>query len=111
VVGRDKGSYPGYTYSAAMKAKGGKWTFADLNSWLTKPSAFVHGTKMAYAGQENPQLRADVIDYLRTLSPNPAPLPGGAKPAATAPSPAAPAASAPAPAKPAVVAPAPSPKP
>ncbi len=104
VVGRDKGSYPGYTYSAAMKAKGGKWTFADLNTWLTKPSAFIHGTKMAYAGQENPQLRADVIDYLRTLSHTPEPLPGGATPAATAPSPVA---SAPAPAKPAVVAPAP----
>jgi cytochrome c len=107
VVGRDKGSYPGYTYSAAMKAKGGKWTFADLNTWLTKPSAFIHGTKMAYAGQENPQLRADVIDYLRTLSHNPEPLPGGATQAATAPSPASPVASAPAPAKPAVVAPAP----
>jgi cytochrome c len=81
VVGRDKASYPGYTYSAALKAKGGKWTYADLNAWLTKPSAFVHGTKMAYAGQENPQLRADLIDYLRTLSPNPEPLPGGPPPA------------------------------
>jgi cytochrome c len=103
VVGRDKASYPGFTYSSALKAKGGKWTFADLNTWLTKPSAYAPGTKMAYAGQENPQLRADVIDYLRTLSPNPEPLPGGATPASSQ----APAASAPAPAKPAVVSPAP----
>jgi cytochrome c len=75
VVGRDKGSEPGYSYSAAMKAKGGKWTFADLNTWLTKPSAYVPGTKMAYAGIENDKNRADVIAYLRTLSANPVPLP------------------------------------
>jgi cytochrome c len=103
VVGRDKASYPGYTYSAALKAKGGKWTFDDLNAWLTKPKAFVPGTKMAYVGQDNPQLRADVIDYLRTLSANPEPLPGGATPAAAQ----KPLATAPAPAQPAVVAPAP----
>jgi cytochrome c len=106
VVGRDKASYPGFTYSSALKAKGGKWTFADLNTWLTKPSAYAPGTKMAYAGMESPQLRADVIDYLRTLSPKPEPLPGGAAEAATGPT-QAPAVSAPAPAKPAVVAPAP----
>jgi cytochrome c len=76
VVGRDKGSVPGYTYSAAMKAKGGKWTLADLNEWLTKPKAYVPGTKMSYAGIESPQQRADVVDYLRTLSKNPEPLPG-----------------------------------
>jgi cytochrome c len=75
VVGRDKASAPGYTYSAALKSKGGKWTFADLNEWLTKPAAYAPGTKMSYAGIPNDQTRADVIDYLRTLSPNPEPLP------------------------------------
>jgi cytochrome c len=75
VVGRDKASAPGYTYSAALKAKGGKWDYADLSTWLTKPSAYAPGTKMAYAGIENDQKRADVIAYLRSLSPNPLPLP------------------------------------
>jgi cytochrome c len=75
VVGRDKASAPGYTYSSALKGKGGKWTFADLNEWLHKPSAYAPGTKMAYAGIENDSMRANVIDYLRTLSPNPEPLP------------------------------------
>jgi cytochrome c len=83
VVGRDKASAPGYTYSAALKGKGGKWTFEDLNIWLHKPSAYAPGTKMAYAGISNDQIRADVIDYLHTLSPNPLPLPSaGAAPAA-----------------------------
>jgi cytochrome c len=75
VVGRDKASAPGFTYSSALKSKGGKWTFADLNEWLHKPSEYAPGTKMAYAGIDNDQMRANVIDYLRTLSPNPEPLP------------------------------------
>ena len=75
VVGRDKASAPGFTYSAALKGKGGKWNFADLNQWLLKPSAYAPGTKMAYAGIDNDQMRANVIDYLRTLSPNPEPRP------------------------------------
>ena len=88
VVGRDKASAPGFTYSAALKGKGGKWTFADLNEWLHKPSAYAPGTKMAYAGIDNDQMRANVIDYLRTLSPNPEPRPPVTA-ADTAPTPAA----------------------
>jgi cytochrome c len=77
VVGRERASAPGYTYSAALKGKPGKWTYATLNEWLYKPMAFAPGTKMAYAGIENAQLRADVIDYLHTLSATPEPLPTG----------------------------------
>ena len=46
VVGRPKGSIPGFNYSDGMKSKGGNWTYDDLNQFLTKPSAFVPGTKM-----------------------------------------------------------------
>ena len=84
VVGRERASYAGYTYSAALSGKKGKWTYDDLNAWLEKPSAFAPGTKMAYAGIEDDQTRADVIDYLHTLSPSPEPLPtpdGKASPA------------------------------
>ena len=88
VVGRDKASAPGFTYSKALKSKGGKWTFADLNEWLHKPSAYASGTKMAYAGLDNDQMRANVIDYLRTLSPSPEPRPAVTA-ADTAPPPAA----------------------
>jgi cytochrome c len=58
-----------------MKAKTGPWTFDELNEWLHKPSAYVPGTRMAFAGISNDQQRADVIAYLRSLSPNPVPLP------------------------------------
>jgi cytochrome c len=89
VVGRPKGSMPGFAYSEAMKSKGGEWTVDDLNTFLTNPRAFVPGTKMTFAGLSHEDQRADVIDFLNTLSDHPKPLPtaaegagGGAKSAA-----------------------------
>ena len=109
VVGRPVASVPNFNYSAALKAKGGTWTFDALNTWLTKPSADVAGTAMTFAGLSNEKQRADVIAYLDTLSASPVPLPkpqeqsssnSAAAPAANTP-PAAPASPpAPAPAKP-----------
>ena len=75
VVGRPKGSAAGFGYSDAMKAKGGDWTFADLDAFITSPKTFVSGTKMGFAGEADAGKRADVIAYLRTLSDSPVPLP------------------------------------
>jgi cytochrome c len=75
VVDRPRASEPGYDYSPAMKAKGGKWTFDELDKFLTNPGSYVPGTKMTFGGFDRPAQRADVIAYLRTLSDNPAPLP------------------------------------
>jgi cytochrome c len=75
VVDRSVASVAGFNYSAALKAKGGKWTFAALNKWLTDPRADVPGTSMAFAGLSSEKQRADVIAYLDTLSKNPVPLP------------------------------------
>jgi cytochrome c len=78
VVGRDRATFPGFNYSAAMKAKGGKWTYDDLNTFLTDPKKFVPGTAMGFAGLPKDSQRADVIDYLHTLSDSPLPLPATA---------------------------------
>lgn len=75
VVGRPVASVPGFSYTAALKAKGGTWTFDALNVWLTKPSADVPGTAMTFAGLPSEKQRADVIAYLDTLSDSPVPLP------------------------------------
>lgn len=79
VVGRDRASEPGFNYSAAMKAKGGKWTYDDLNQFITNPKGFIPGTAMGFAGIPKDSERADVIDYLHTLADNPVPLPTAAK--------------------------------
>ena len=79
VVDRPIASAPGFNYTAALKSAsqtlGGKWTFDALNKWLTHPSAVAPGTAMTFAGLSNEKQRADVIDYLDTLSAHPVPLP------------------------------------
>ena len=92
--GKDRG---GFNFSAAMKAKGGEWTYDELNKFLANPRGYIPGTNMTFAGLSRDAQRADVIAFLRTQSDNPVPLPkvaeGGAKPAeapkAAAPAPAA----------------------
>ncbi len=97
VVGRPVASVPGFNYTAALKAKGGTWTFDALNKWLLDPRADVPGTAMTFAGLPNDKQRADVIAYLDSLSKNPVPLPKAAKAEAAPAAPAAaPAAAAPA---------------
>jgi cytochrome c len=75
-----------------MKAKGGTWTVDDLNKFLTKPSAYIPGTLMTFAGLTRENQRADLIAFLNTLSDHPKPLPtaqgGQAAPAAAEGSPA-----------------------
>lgn len=61
-VGKGRG---GFAFSDALGKKGGKWDEATLDKWLTNPRAFADGTKMTFAGLENPQDRADVIAYLK----------------------------------------------
>jgi cytochrome c len=79
VVERARASEPGFNYSAAMKAKGGKWTYDDLNKFIANPKGFVPGTAMGFAGIPKDSERADVIDYLHTLADSPVPLPTAAK--------------------------------
>ncbi|HEY0420077.1 MAG TPA: cytochrome c family protein [Acetobacteraceae bacterium] len=75
VVGRPHASMEGFNYSNALKSHQGPWTFDELNLWLKKPNAYAPGTRMAFAGINNDKQRADVIDYLRTQSKSPVPLP------------------------------------
>lgn len=66
VVGRHSGSVPNYQYSAANKNSGITWTKEKLFQYLENPQRVVPGTKMAFAGVQDPQKRADVIAYLAT---------------------------------------------
>ena len=75
VVGAKHGHQDGFNYTAGLKEKAGPWTFEELNEWLKKPTAYVKGTRMAFAGINNDKSRAEVIAYLRSLSHTPVPLP------------------------------------
>ena len=69
VIGSPHGHVDGFTYSAALKGKQGPWTYEDMNAWLLKPNAYAPGTRMAFAGISSTQQRADVIAYLKSISP------------------------------------------
>jgi cytochrome c len=64
----------GFAFSDALKGKGGKWDFANLDEWLTSPKKFADGTKMSFAGLADPMDRANVIAYLNSKGSN-LPLP------------------------------------
>ena len=79
MVERAKASTSGFEYSAALKEKGGAWTYDDLDHFLENPKAYAKGTKMAYQGLASPDDRANVITYLRSLSKEPKALPAAEK--------------------------------
>ena len=91
VVDRARASIAGFSYSSAMKAKGGTWTYDELFKFLKSPGAYVVGTKMSFAGLSRAEDRINLIAFLRTNADSPAPIPAP-KPAAAAPAAAAPAA-------------------
>ncbi len=79
VVNEKKAARAGFNYSAALKGKGGDWSFDDLNKFIANPKGYVPGTAMGFAGIQKDSERADVIAYLATLADTPVPLPTAAK--------------------------------
>ena len=75
VLGKETGAVSDYKYSKALAAYGKKWTFEEMNGFLTKPSAHIKGTKMAFAGLKKEKDRASVILFMNSKSDNPLPTP------------------------------------
>ncbi len=75
VVGRKVGGVDDYKYSKALSTYEKEWNFEELNGFLLKPTKWIKGTKMAYAGLRKESDRASVIKYLNKNSDNPLPLP------------------------------------
>ena len=75
VVGRAVGGVDDYKYSKALASYGKEWTFEELNGFLIKPSSYLKGTKMSYAGLRKEKDRASVIKYLNQNSDSPKLLP------------------------------------
>ena len=75
VVGRKVGAVSDYKYSKALLNYDKSWTIEELNGYLLKPSKWIKGTKMAFAGLRKEKDRASVIKYLNQNSDNPEQLP------------------------------------
>ena len=64
VVGAPVAAKPDFSYSGAMKAKGGVWDEAALDAYLKAPMKDVPGTRMAFAGVIDPADRKSLILFL-----------------------------------------------
>lgn len=65
IVGATKARNKSFSYSKALASAGGTWTEEELFYFLTKPSKFLPGTKMSFAGIRKPEDVANVIAYLK----------------------------------------------
>ena len=75
VIFRPVGSIVDYKYSKALSSYGKEWTWEEMNGFLIKPSKWIKGNKMGFAGLKKEEDRASVILYLNENSDNPIPLP------------------------------------
>ena len=75
VLGRNVATLDDYKYSKALAAYGKSWTFEEMNGFLTKPQAYIKGTKMAFAGLKKEKDRASIILFMNQNSDNPLSLP------------------------------------
>jgi cytochrome c len=74
VVGRPVAAIEDFKYSPVMRSRGGRWTYEDLNFFLSDPCRALPGTDMGSNGLQNETDRADLIIYLRSRSDAPPPI-------------------------------------
>ena len=75
VMFRPVGSVTDYKYSKALYGYKKDWTWEEMNGFLIKPSTWIKGNKMGFAGLKKEKDRASVILYLNQSSDSPKQLP------------------------------------
>ncbi len=75
VMFRPVGVISDYKYSQALTSYGKEWTWEEMNGFLIKPSKWISGNKMGFAGLKNEKDRASILLYLNQNSDNPKQLP------------------------------------
>ena len=75
VMFRPVGSVTDYKYSKALSDYKKDWNWEEMNGFLIKPSTWIKGNKMGFAGLKKEKDRASVILYLNQNSDSPKQLP------------------------------------
>ena len=75
VMFRPVGAIADYKYSKALSSYGKEWTWEEMNGFLIKPSSWIKGNKMGFAGLKKEKDRASILLYLNQNSDNPKSLP------------------------------------
>ncbi len=87
IVGAKHAHIADFNYSEAMKSLSDKpWTYDELYQFIERPSGYIRGTKMQFAGIRKSEDRVALIAYMRTWAEPgqefPIPAPRAAEPAA-----------------------------
>ena len=75
VMFRPVASITDYKYSKALSEYKKEWSWEEMNGFLIKPSSWIKGNKMGFAGLKKEKDRASVMLYLNENSDNPKVLP------------------------------------
>ena len=75
VMFRPVASVADYKYSKALSGYKKEWSWEEMNGFLIKPSTWIKGNKMGFAGLKKEKDRASVILYLNQNSDSPKQLP------------------------------------
>lgn len=67
IVGAPSARLSSYDYSPALRRAGLVWDEATLDAYIASPSDIVPGSRMSYPGEADPDKRAAIIAYLKTL--------------------------------------------
>ena len=75
IMFRPAASITDYKYSKALSEYKKEWSWEEMNGFLIKPSKWIKGNKMGFAGLKKEKDRASVILYLNQNSDEPKELP------------------------------------
>ncbi len=75
VMFRPVASITDYKYSKALSEYKKEWSWEEMNGFLIKPSTWIKGNKMGFAGLKKEKDRASVMIYLNESSDDPKELP------------------------------------
>ena len=75
VMFRKVGAVTDYKYSKALTSYSKEWNWEEMNGFLIKPSKWIKGNKMGFAGLKDEKDRASVILYLNQNGNQPKELP------------------------------------
>jgi cytochrome c len=64
LTGRRAGQLAGYPFSNAMRDSALTWDPATLDRFIASPQSIVPGTRMIYAGMDDPKERKALIDFI-----------------------------------------------
>jgi cytochrome c len=67
IVGAPKARADWFSYSLALRKKGGVWSEQELDAYLAKPSGFIPGTLKVLPPIEDQVRRQQLISFLKTL--------------------------------------------